>query len=253
MKSLLQILLPILLLSSARVSLPAADLPWRTDFAPALTAAAKEGQPVLVDFSAPWCTWCKFMDQTTFTDPTVRKALDGYQLVRVDYDRSTDLVARFGVKGIPALFLLNRFGETVARQDGYADPRAVYDWLTRNNAAARATTSQAGAETQKISTATDALRSADPLRRRSGLPPLIQTALRARGEPRQAALAALQSLVDTDPAFCLPELNHRLLAIRILFTSLYAKKLGATFDFDPWASPADRATAIATLQKGLAQ
>ena len=38
----------------------------------------------MLDFSAKWCTSCKELDEKTFKDPKVIKALSDYVLIRAD-------------------------------------------------------------------------------------------------------------------------------------------------------------------------
>ena len=85
------------------------------DLDQAVTQAAREGHPVMIDFYADWCTSCKEMEATTFLDPTVRHALAGTVLLRADVtandanDRA--LLKRFGIYGPPTIAFFGRDGQ----------------------------------------------------------------------------------------------------------------------------------------------
>ena len=64
-----------------------------------LTAAT----PVLVDFTAAWCHPCKLVD------PIVTQLADEWQgkakVVKCDADQNPDILAQYGILGIPTLIL----------------------------------------------------------------------------------------------------------------------------------------------------
>jgi thioredoxin:protein disulfide reductase len=93
----------------------------------AVARAAREGRPVMIDFTAAWCTSCKEMEATTFLDPAVRKALSGVVLLRADVtaDDADDkaLLKRLSVIGPPTIAFYGRDGRERARERvvGYLD------------------------------------------------------------------------------------------------------------------------------------
>jgi thiol:disulfide interchange protein DsbD len=107
----------------------------RVDSPAALQAAlsAARGKPVLIDYWAQWCVECTRMDQITFRDPAVRKALAGYDLIRVDVTASgaasQALLARYHLAGPPAFIRVTANGRTAAVQEGYLGPDAFLQWL----------------------------------------------------------------------------------------------------------------------------
>lgn len=84
--------------------------------------------PVLVEFWAPWCPHC------TAYAPTVRKVAEllagKAAVVQVNSQESPALAGRFGVSGIPVVYLL-RNGRIVGQLAGAQTAEAVLAWFKR--------------------------------------------------------------------------------------------------------------------------
>jgi thiol:disulfide interchange protein len=82
----------------------------------ALTAAAKDGRPVLLDFGSSWCEDCQALSALVDSPGVNRILARNYHLVTVDvghFDRNTQLASRYvslAQSGIPALVLLGPDG-----------------------------------------------------------------------------------------------------------------------------------------------
>jgi len=95
--------------------------------AAAVTAADFDTQvlqsdvPVLVDFWAAWCGPCRRVAPEV--DAVAEQMGPKAKIVKVDVDAEPDLAARYGVQGIPALFIFK--GGRVVDQIIGAYPRQV--------------------------------------------------------------------------------------------------------------------------------
>ena len=93
----------------------------------AIDLAREQGKPIMLDFSAEWCTECKVMDRTVFSQAAVRRELSDFLLVRADLTNfgreGQELMNRFGVVGPPTVVFLKADGSEIhgARLVGGAD------------------------------------------------------------------------------------------------------------------------------------
>lgn len=76
-----------------------------------LTQARSANRPILVDFTADWCTTCKDIDRTVLSDASVKRRLEKAAFLRVDVTTHSEdlqrLMDRYAVVGPPTMFFLD--------------------------------------------------------------------------------------------------------------------------------------------------
>lgn len=108
------------------------EIAWSADIEASLQKAATSGQPVLLEFTAPWCVYCKRMEKTTFVDPNVVSYINQrFVAVRVDADQNKELVGDLGIKGLPAMLVVSPELKIIERIPGFQTPEALLTKLDR--------------------------------------------------------------------------------------------------------------------------
>ncbi len=79
------------------------------------TAAREAGRPVLVDFWATWCVYCKKLDKTVWNDPAVVAESLRWATVKIDATATDDaemeaIKAEFEVSGLPRIVFIDSQG-----------------------------------------------------------------------------------------------------------------------------------------------
>ena len=108
---------------------------WLTSYEEAMTAAKKNKKPVMIDFYADWCGWCKRLDSDTYIDEDVVALAQDFISLKIDADVEKDLSSRYKVVGLPTILFIDANGNEIHRVVGYRPPQ---DFVKEMNSALEA-------------------------------------------------------------------------------------------------------------------
>jgi thioredoxin-like negative regulator of GroEL len=217
------------------------SIPWITDYTAALEQAKTESKPVLVDFTAAWCTWCKRLDDDVYADASAVNALKDFVCVKVDVDQHPNVALAYNVQTMPRMVVLNVYGEIIGDVTGYQPLGSFLEFLAglkedlsrkTGGTATPAVSAAAGpVQPQKPAIAPETptdeilvlLGDRDPAVRGAAL-----RVINDKPERRQLLVAALAS----------EALGTRIAA----YEALHAES--GDMPFDPWANKSERESAL---------
>jgi len=91
---------------------PETGITWRAFGPAAFTDAKREGRPVLLSVTTPWCRPCREMDREVYSDPEIAARVESsFVPVRADGDRRPRVRDRYTMGGFPSTVFLTPTGE----------------------------------------------------------------------------------------------------------------------------------------------
>lgn len=147
MKSLTKILLAILIPTSILVGSSEVNVPengpinyvefHNGSFDSGMSKASSEGKLFFVEFYADWCTPCKWMDKTTYTNTDVVNLMNtNYVALKLDIETTdgANLKKEYSVRMLPTILIFNAKGEMVDRVEKTLSPESMVSLLSFHDA-----------------------------------------------------------------------------------------------------------------------
>jgi thiol:disulfide interchange protein DsbD len=97
---------------------------WENDWEAAFERARSQAKPVMANFYADWCVWCKTLETITFRDQNVAAMLSERVVpLNLDMDRGGKGFAdEHRVEAPPTIILFDADGSELGRIPGYLPP-----------------------------------------------------------------------------------------------------------------------------------
>ncbi len=109
----------------------ATEVKWFT-YQEGTDLARRQKKNMVIYFHADWCTYCGQMERETFRNPAVIDFLNNRAIaIKVDVDQERRISRQFGVRGLPATFLLLQNGQQIGPMPGFIPPRAYLAMLSK--------------------------------------------------------------------------------------------------------------------------
>lgn len=104
---------------------------WLEDYDDARAISRVTGLPLVLYFSAVWCSACRSFEKRALRAPEVLELAEEFCWVHVEIDRNVTLARDYKVEGTPQLFVLGPDGAHLEEALGALDPAELRAFLDR--------------------------------------------------------------------------------------------------------------------------
>lgn len=196
--------------------------------------AARLQKPIVLEFGASWCGWCRKLESQTLADKRVAAEAAKFLWVKIDIDEKPDLAATYHVRGVPHTVVINAKGQTLAEQVGFVAADGFLAFLQ----------SGLDAEAQQQIAAGD-----DGDQKPADLSQTLTTLVEGLSKSERGGRDQLLEAISQCGPVAWPVLeklmNDQRLAIRAAAAGALGKMTHAGLMFDPFADQAQRQRQLA--------
>ena len=108
---------------------PSVNVQWYS-YDEGIEKGLQENKNIYINFYADWCSYCKQMDQSTFSESYVYTYLNKYFIpIKVNVDKEPRVDKKYRVQPIPENWFLTEAGKKIARRPGYIPPELFIHYL----------------------------------------------------------------------------------------------------------------------------
>lgn len=97
----------------------AESITWVYNLDEGLKLATASKKPVMADFYAEWCGWCKKLDKDVYTKGEVQTLAKSFVCVKIDTDKNQAVASKYGVQGLPTIVFMKGDGSVITKVVGY--------------------------------------------------------------------------------------------------------------------------------------
>jgi thioredoxin-like negative regulator of GroEL len=114
---------------SAVNAAPETDIDFFDSIDEARLLDAVESKPLLVQFGATWCGWCRRIESQTLTDKAVKELALAFTCVKIDIDEQSEVAATYGVRAVPRTIVMDRQGRVIVSHAGFLPPAQMIEFM----------------------------------------------------------------------------------------------------------------------------
>lgn len=103
---------------------------WQSDLRKAQQVAQQTGRPILVFFTADWCTHCDRFKESTLHNATMADYINrDFVAVQLDFDKEKKAAEILEVEALPSTVIISPEADLLGRVVGAKPPKELWDAL----------------------------------------------------------------------------------------------------------------------------